>query len=39
MDLNEVTGYYVDSFSKVELYENRPTSDENKNVFVNENLM
>lgn len=38
LDLNEVTGYYVDSFSKIESYENRPTSEENKNVFVNLNL-
>lgn len=38
MDLNEVSGYYVDSFSKIDSYENRPTSEENKNVFVNQNL-
>ncbi|WP_396174269.1 hypothetical protein [Flavobacterium sp.] len=38
MDLDEVTGYYVDSFSKIESHENRPTSEENKNVFVNQNL-
>ena len=37
-DLSEVTGYYVDSFSKIESYENRPTSEENKNVFVNHNF-
>ena len=38
MDLNEVSGYYIDSFSKIDSYENRPTSEENKNVFVNQNL-
>ncbi len=38
LDLNEVTGFYVDSFSKIESYENRPTSQENKNIFVNQNM-
>lgn len=38
IDLNEVTGFYVDSFSRIESYENRPTAEENKNVFANENL-
>lgn len=37
MDLKEVSGYYIDSFSKVEVYDDRPTSDENKNVFSTEN--
>ena len=37
MDLNEVSGFYIDSFSKVEAYENRPINDENRNVFVTEN--
>ncbi len=37
MDLNEVSGYYIDSFSKVEVYENRPTDSENLNVFATEN--
>jgi len=36
-DLNEVSGYYIDSFSKIEAYENRPINDENRNVFVTEN--
>lgn len=37
MDLNEVSGFYIDSFSKIESYENRPVNEENKNVFVTEN--
>lgn len=37
-DLGEVSGFYVDSFSKVEMYENRPVTDENRNVFATENL-
>ncbi len=37
MDLNEVSGYYIDSFSKVQAYENRPVNEENKNVYATEN--
>lgn len=37
-ELNKVSGYYIDSFSKVERYLNRPTSDENKNIFASRNL-
>ncbi|MEZ4837574.1 hypothetical protein [Flavobacterium sp.] len=37
MDLKEVSGFYIDSFSKIEGYENRPVNEENKNVFVTEN--
>lgn len=37
MDLNEVNGYYIDSFSNIEVYENRPVTTENKNVFTTEN--
>ena len=36
-DLNEVSGYYIDSFSKIESYENRPVHDDNRNVFATEN--
>lgn len=36
-DLGEISGYYIDSFSKVEIYENRPVTDENRNVFATEN--
>lgn len=36
-DLGEVSGFYVDSFSKVESYENRPVNEENRNVFATEN--
>ncbi|WP_333693715.1 hypothetical protein [Flavobacterium sp.] len=36
MDLSEVNGFYIDSFSKIEVYENRPTNEENKNVFATE---
>jgi hypothetical protein len=37
MDLNEVNGYYIDSFSHIEVYENRPVTAENKNVFTTAN--
>jgi hypothetical protein len=36
-DLNEVSGFYIDSFSKIESYENRPVHDDNRNVFATEN--
>jgi DNA-directed RNA polymerase specialized sigma54-like protein len=36
MDLNEISGFYIDSFSKVEVYANRPTTEENKNIFATE---
>jgi hypothetical protein len=36
-DLNEVSGFYIDSFSKIESYENRPVNNDNRNVFVAEN--
>ncbi|WP_291115491.1 hypothetical protein [Flavobacterium sp. UBA6135] len=35
-DLNSISGYYIDSFSKVEIYHNRPTNEENRNVFATE---
>lgn len=38
MDLKEVSGFYIDSFSTIETYENRPVTDENKNVFTTDNL-
>jgi hypothetical protein len=37
LDLNEVSGFYIDSFSKIEVYENRPVHDDNQNVFATEN--
>jgi len=37
-ELHKVSGYYIDSFSKVERYLNRPTNDENKNIFSSRNL-
>jgi len=37
MDLSEISGYYINSFSKVELYEDRPVTEENMNVFATEN--
>lgn len=36
MDLNEVSGFYIDSFSNIESYENRPTNHENQNVYATE---
>lgn len=37
-DLKEISGYYIDSFSKIENYENRAANDENKNIFATEKL-
>lgn len=35
--LGQVSGFYIDSFSKVEPYHSRPTHEENKNVFLTRN--
>ena len=35
--LEKIDGYYIDSFSKIEKYQSRPTNEENKNVFAFKN--
>ncbi|MFN3640102.1 MAG: hypothetical protein ACK4UK_04225 [Flavobacterium sp.] len=35
--LEKIDGYYIDSFSKIEKYQSRPTNEENKNVFACKN--
>lgn len=35
--IGQISGFYVDSFSKIEPYQSRPTHEENKNVFLTKN--